>query len=182
MGSYQGADFYQCYYHEHPYPGENMIAIHRESAAAVMSDPPTKVLDLGCGCGWFETELRKQGYAGEYRGVDFADFGIRMARLNCPLENPSVFSVGDLRTWEEGSYTEDAMIVCLETLEHVEDDIGILRRFARQGRRVLLSVPTYDAQAHVRIFSPEDNLLARYEIRGKQWYVAGQVYVLGVFA
>lgn len=99
-----------------PYAPEAIRAKHAAVAQEIMAmDPrPTKILDLGCGPGWFESELRAQGYLGEYTGVDFSRFGIRMARLNCPLDRPTVFTHADVRTYEPGSSLEGALVMSID--------------------------------------------------------------------
>ena len=104
------------FFFDHPYAPEAIRAKHVAVAQEIMTmDPrPTKILDLGCGPGWFESELRAQGYLGEYVGVDFSRFGIRMARLNCPLDRPTVFTHADVRTYEPGSHLADALVMSID--------------------------------------------------------------------
>ena len=104
------------FYFSNPYAPEAIRAKHIAVAQEIlaMTPRPTKILDLGAGCGWFESELRAQGYLGEYTGVDFSRFGIRMARLNCPLDRPTVFTHADVRTYEPGPHLADALVMSID--------------------------------------------------------------------
>ena len=73
------------------------------------------------------------------------------------------------------------MLVALEVLEHIEDDVKVLKRFAVSGRRVFVSVPTYDCDSHVRCFHRDDDLGKRYGIVGRQWEQDRQMYLVGRF-
>lgn len=184
MGQLCGSEWYDTYYSNHHDP-EGMTAIHVESARAIMSEPdniPDQILDLGCGPGWFHDALRAEGYDGYYHGFDFSETAIKQARLRCPLETPSIFHRRDLTTCAVGEIDPwTAMVVALEVLEHLADDVGTLKRFARKGGRVLVSVPTYDSASHVRHFASSDDLGKRYGIRGLQWEKDRQLYLMGVF-
>lgn len=178
MGKLEPASWYDSYYQEHRDP-EGMTVIHDVVAKAIADDPPMSILDLGCGPGWFERRLRLAGYVGDYYGIDFSPTAVRHARLGCPLDAPSVFRVGDIHTAEDRP--EGAMVVALEVLEHIEDDAKAIKRFAVPGRRVFISVPTYDCDSHVRYFHKDDDLGKRYGIVGRQWEQDRQIYLMGRF-
>lgn len=186
MGRLEPASWYDAYYSSHHDP-EGMTAIHQESARAIMSEPdriPDCILDLGCGPGWFAAQLRRAGYDGLYHGHDFSETAIQQARMRCPLEEPSIFRCRDLTTYVVDDRDVDplrVMIVALEVLEHLEDDVKTLKRFARKGGRVLVSVPTYDSDSHVRHFASIDDLGKRYGIKGNQWEKDRQLYLMGTF-
>lgn len=177
MGRLEPAGWYDAYYDANRDPG-GMTVIHDVVAKTITRDPPMSIFDLGCGPGWFERRLRAFGYCGEYYGVDFSPTAIRQARLGCPLDAPSVFRTGDIHTVED---RPDAMLVALEVLEHIEDDVKALKRFTISGRRVFVSVPTYDSDSHVRWFQKDEDLGKRYGIVGHQWESSGQLYLAGRF-
>jgi 2-polyprenyl-3-methyl-5-hydroxy-6-metoxy-1,4-benzoquinol methylase len=111
------------------------------------------IFELGCGTGQLAEWLIREGY-NYMRGVDFSEVAVKMSRKRCKGE----FRVEDLRT-----YTPDEadVYICLEVLEHVQDDIGILKRIPK-GKRLILSVPTYLCRAHVRCFESEQDITERY--------------------
>ena len=179
MGRLEPASWYDDYYRANPEPG-GMTEIHEEAAKAILRAQPPAVFDLGCGPGWFHEVLRRHGYEGIYTGWDFSAESIRQARLRCPLDVSSYFSVRDLTECTPDFYPQE-MVVALEVLEHLEDDVATMKRFAAPGRRVLVSVPCYDSDSHVRFFKPSDDLGKRYGIKGEQWEVNRQLYLLGRF-
>jgi SAM-dependent methyltransferase len=101
---------------------------------------PARVLDAGCGSGRTLQELAPYG---SVSGVELdpgaaavargrGDFDVRIGRLE---ELP----------WEEGTFD---LITCLDVIEHTPDDratLAELRRVARPGAWLLLTVPAYQA-------------------------------------
>jgi SAM-dependent methyltransferase len=100
-----------------------------------------RVLDIGCGEGWFASELVRAGVS--VVGIDVAQEPLRRARARDPAL--------DLRLVDaEGPWPlEDAGFDAVwagETIEHVADTAGWLsevRRVLRPGGRLLLSTPAH---------------------------------------
>ncbi len=99
------------------------------------------VLDVGCGEGWFASELARAGV--HVVGIDVAEEPLRRARER----DPDL----DLRLMEaDGPWPmEDASLDAVwagETIEHVADTVAWLselRRVLRPGGRLLLSTPDH---------------------------------------
>jgi len=128
------------------------------NAAAVFVDVTMPVVDLGCGTGRFAELLRRNGLT-DYRGYDFAPAVVAEAQSYCPAFD---FRVADLREWEHGPELPDVVCyVLLEVLEHLDDDRDILRRLA-PGQPVVLSVPNFWSESHVRRFLQPADVFARY--------------------
>ena len=116
-----------------------------------------RVLDLGCGPGQFAQLLADRGFTG-YRGVDFSEVSIAMARQRCPgLE----FTVADLTRSDLLEAVPYDCIVTLEFLEHVEFDLDIVRRI-RPGTRFYATVPNFPFVSHVRHFTDAAAVRTRY--------------------
>jgi SAM-dependent methyltransferase len=115
------------------------------------------VLDLGCGPGQFAALLSDRGITA-YRGLDFSKKSIELAQDHCPAYEFEQADISAPGVIESLGYD---CVVSLEFLEHVEDDVGILRRIA-EGTQVLATVPNYQSAGHVRIFSNEAEVLDRY--------------------
>lgn len=135
-------------------------------ALVVQQDPPTgdrfrwvcrqlhvgpgRVLDAGCGSGAFTMFAAVQG--NEALGVSFDETANRTATVRAALLGVEgvTFRSADLRQLaalapELGRFDQ---ILCLETIEHLLDDAGLLRNLVallRPGGRLLLSSP---ARAH----------------------------------
>lgn len=116
-----------------------------------------KVLDLGCGPGQFAAMLRELGVL-KYRGIDFSKTAVESGRRVCPEYE---FQQRDLRTLRPDDFAGFNVVTCLETLEHIEDDIAVLERVP-VGARVVLSVPKHDSESHVRYFPQRHQVVDRY--------------------
>ena len=115
------------------------------------------VVELGCGSGQFASLLRDKGFR-DYLGIDFSAVAVAQATGRCPELSFEVDDVLSSRVLETRAY--DA-VVCLEVLEHVEEDRSVLERI-RPGALVFASVPNFPAAAHVRHFESEREVLDRY--------------------
>lgn len=123
------------------------------------------VVDLGCGFGPVARMLAKDDrFHGSYLGFDFSLVALSMAKKDVPDPRFS-FVQADLVRPEShhiwSGLTDHAFLVC-EVLEHIEDDYSLIRSIP-PGAAALLSVPTFDADAHVRHFVSADTVRARYE-------------------
>lgn len=110
------------------------------------------VVELGCGTGRLAPLIL--GRARTYVGIDFAPRLIREAQR---YEPRGWFVVGDLR--KEIPAAE--VYVANEVLEHLDDDVGLLRRLP-VGSVVIVSVPSFDSKSHVRWFPEQAQAAERY--------------------
>ena len=111
--------------------------------------PGAKVLDVGCGSGWFSEALAGAGFATV--GVDVADEAIRRARARCPeLEFQLAAEGGELPFAPESF---DAAWLG-EVLEHVQDGLGLLAAVERvlvAGGQLLVSTPDHGRALRLRL-------------------------------
>lgn len=130
-------------------------------AASLLPPPkdcPT-VVDMGCGTGRFAKLLCNKGYT-KYWGIDFSRVRISEARRYVPNFE---FSVADLfDKWVRGKLYKFNLFILLEVLEHVNDDRKLLSILPSDSH-VILSVPNYDSEGHVRFFENADETIRRYE-------------------
>ena len=98
------------------------------------------VLDAGCGGGGFVDHLTRQGF--QATGLDTHDVFLRVARerrfkgrfVQADLDGPLPFADGLFDT-----------TICLDVLEHVNDDTYTIRELARvTRRRLVIAVPQED--------------------------------------
>ena len=116
------------------------------------------IADFGCGPGQFA----QMAIAAKKRyvcGIDFSSEAIAWARSKNP-NHSHCFYVGDLRDASVYPMVYD-VAVCLETLEHIEDDLFVLSNF-REGCRVVISVPSFALSVHVRHFKTAVEVFDRY--------------------
>jgi SAM-dependent methyltransferase len=103
-------------------------------------EPHSRVIDVGCGSGWFAGALAAAGFA--VVGVEVAQEPVRRARARFPQAEFLVVGEHAL-PFAPGSF--DAAWLG-EALEHVADGIGLLEEVARvvvPGGRLVLSTPDH---------------------------------------
>jgi 2-polyprenyl-3-methyl-5-hydroxy-6-metoxy-1,4-benzoquinol methylase len=103
-------------------------------------EPPSRVIDVGCGSGWFSGALAAAGFS--VVGVDVAEEPVRRAAAR--HGDPEFVVVGGERLpFADGAF--DAAWLG-EVLEHVQDGLGLLAEVARvvgPGGRLVLSTPDH---------------------------------------
>lgn len=115
-----------------------------------------QAVDAGCGSGGNLALLQAHGFTVLAFEPDASARQVaeeRARRLNAPAGQLRVMpgALPDAVALPAGSAD---VVVCLDVLEHVEDDAGALRRLweaTRPGGRLVLTVP-----AHPRLFGPHD--------------------------
>ncbi len=123
-------------------------------ATAALVPEGVSLVELGCGTGRLASLLVPKVRA--YLGIDFAPACIAEARRFVP---DAAFLVADLRN----GVPEAEVYVANETLEHLDDDLALLRSLP-SGSLVILSVPSFDSAAHVRHFPERWQALDRYAL------------------
>lgn len=117
-----------------------------------------RVIDFGCGVGQF-SKLAVKNRINYILGIDFSDFAISKAKEDNPdiqfmcknLYDEDIFLMKDF----------DTAIFC-EVLEHISDDIGVISKIP-SGKRVIITLPTFNAESHVRYFLNTKEISDRYE-------------------
>ena len=122
-----------------------------------------RVIDLGCGTGHFAEMLHDELPDIGYSGWDFSEVAIKEARERCPHKG-FAFAVGDLRELDFSDETKHhpTAFVCSEVLEHIEDDIELLKKIPEDSP-ILITVPDFDDPGHVRKFSGTFDVFDRYD-------------------
>lgn len=139
-------------------PLETSSALPVYEAAADLIPDGMPVVDLGCGTGRFAELLRQRGY-GFYLGFDFASAVVAEAASYCPAFD---FAVADIRQWNHGPDLPDVCCyVLLEVLEHLDDDLDALARIPA-GSTVVLSVPNFWSESHVRRYAQPRDVFNRF--------------------
>lgn len=130
------------------------------------------VLDVGAGAGYFARDLVHHGLTREVICVDpgYAD------------DRDEPVADGILRFRREVDSTDSELALFMDVLEHVDDDVGLLRHYARllgPGHLVAITVPAFQW-----LWSDHDVFLEhrrRYSLRGLERVVgeAGLIVVQG---
>jgi SAM-dependent methyltransferase len=122
----------------------------------------TTVIDLGCGPGQFADVLAGCKWLGSYQGTDFSHEAVRIANEKFRGDKRFVFYIMDLdRPVIIHTGYPDWAYTMLNFLEHIEHDVELLDGMER-GAKMILSLPTYDAEGHVRHFNTPAEVTARY--------------------
>ncbi len=119
----------------------------REFMLAALA-PPARVLDVGCGAGWFTAELAAAGF--DVVGVEVAPEPLRRARERFG-ELEFVLAGEDELPFASRSFDG---VWLGEVLEHVQDGIGLLAELARvlvPGGRLALSTPDHGLRLRLRL-------------------------------
>lgn len=146
-----------------------------------------KVLDLGCGMGYFTELLSGQGF--DVFGIDIDFQNIRYAKSI--LNEKLLVGCATKVPFREGCFD---IVVCSEVLEHVKDDQCVLDeiyRISRDGAIILITAPCTegifgstikriahgeDAEVHVRDGYPTSVLKEKIERAGIK--INGVVYTM----
>lgn len=115
-------------------------------------DPSRRILDFGCGTGMMLEHLARYGTA---EGVEASEEAISFCRAR-GLERVQRLEHGRL-PFEDGAFD---LVTALDVIEHVEDDLGLLRdlrRVARPGGTLLLTVPAFPF-----MWGPQDEISHHY--------------------
>ncbi|KGP71255.1 class I SAM-dependent methyltransferase [Pontibacillus yanchengensis] len=162
MGEEKGADYYDKHINRFLAPLETSpwkdLYVEVLSYLSSSEDMGT-IIDLGCGTGRLARLLVNHGYT-DYFGIDFSKNAIQEATAYVP---EATFVMGDLydRYILEIIQTYRTFII-LEVLEHLERDREVIASLPK-GSRVIISVPNFDNESHVRTFSNIEAIEERYE-------------------
>lgn len=99
------------------------------------------LLDVGCASGYMLSQIQKTFPEKEYSGVDIYDKAIRFAKQKYPSIRFKVASADKL-PFEEGEFD---LIICYETIEHVEDPTSSLKEMKRVLKKGGLLVLAMDS-------------------------------------
>ena len=171
MGKEQQAKYYdEIYSVSKSYTGSYRVSHYLPTWALVMQlldkHAPFKeprLLDIGCGTGQF-AEFLVEHKEINYTGLDFSKEAINLAQERDYSKikgiKPPLFIHTDINeqfVWDEKF---DAYTI-METLEHIENDTEIVSRIP-EGAFVIITVPTFDDEGHVRFFKTKEEVLKRY--------------------
>jgi 2-polyprenyl-3-methyl-5-hydroxy-6-metoxy-1,4-benzoquinol methylase len=156
-------NYFERLWSELPDSPPEHFALRRQFMLGTLS-PPARVLDVGCGAGWFAAELTRAGFS--VVGADVAEEPLRRARARSPAARFVLASQGEL-PFAAASF--DAAWLG-EVVEHVQDVVGLLEEVARvvvPGGGLALSTPDHgwrrrlalglSARAFERHFEPRSD-------------------------
>jgi SAM-dependent methyltransferase len=142
-------------HNRHPWEHARAAFFDRQVLRVFGREMPCRVLDVGCGDGWFGRQLLGRLPAGsELVGWDIALDDERLEIFSADL--PDGMSL--TRAEPPGDFD---LILCMDVIEHVPDDLALLSdlsgRFLRPGGHLLVTVPAWQG-----LFSKHDLALRHY--------------------
>ena len=114
------------------------------------------IIELGSGTGQFAKYIIDNGF-NYVLGIDFSETGIELCQKRCPNVK---FICEDLYNVNLLAFDYNT-ILSLETMEHINGDLEVISKIKR-GSKVIISVPSFDGDSHVRFFNNRDEVLDRY--------------------
>jgi SAM-dependent methyltransferase len=159
MGSYRDSIYYDKAYVDNPkyncpYYESRYFELWKECIKLIDFDK--SILEVGCGTGQFKDMLMKYGFSNKYKGFDFSKEAINIC-------NDKRCVVGDARNDSMYKYNKQEQIVCFEVLEHLKDDVEVIRKW-KKGVDVIITLPCFNDAAHVRYFLSIAEICNRYEL------------------
>jgi arsenite methyltransferase len=126
---------------EQAYQKRDMIRRRRHVREALAARPGERILDVGCGPGFYARELLDEvGPGGSIVAVDASPDMLALARHRCAGHDNVTFGEGDAAALPVDDAAFDAAL-CVQVMEYVPDTVGALRemhRALRPGGRVLV--------------------------------------------
>lgn len=136
-----------------------------------------RILEIGCGVGQFAQMMsdKYDDIVEEYLGIDFSGVGCEETKKKLTRENYQVMQ-GDISGGKKfftvimnsrWLKTKFDVVVALETLEHLQDDVGVLESIsdtvAISKAHLIATVPDFDSNAHVRLFRSDEEIKEHYK-------------------
>lgn len=151
------------------------LRVYDEAARCIANAAP--VVDLGCGTGRFLHRMIEGSHYASLTGIDFSPAALAESEeylrgvLGAGFSDRVSLELCDLREWEpERDRHGRTVYTCLEVLEHLEDDLGLVRRLPA-GHEFVFSVPNYLSAAHQRAFGSLSEVFGRFDslLRIRRW-------------
>jgi SAM-dependent methyltransferase len=117
-------------------------------AETCLQKKPARILDLGCGPGFYSQRLAQQGHS--CVGIDFSPASIAHAKAQAAQADLSIdYTCGDIRTADYGDGFDLAMMIFGEFNVFSKDDtqqlLGNIHEALKPGGCILLEPQTYEA-------------------------------------
>ena len=144
-------------YHKH-YTKRLDYDLWKQSLTWIKEIDNPNVFEIACGCGQFANMLFDNSIRA-YAGIDFSNIAISMAKEN-NKEHADLFYVGNvLKSERLDAYYN--IVIMFEALEHIECDLDLLNRI-KKNSTLILSVPNFPSESHVRYFESKEDIVKRY--------------------
>jgi 2-polyprenyl-3-methyl-5-hydroxy-6-metoxy-1,4-benzoquinol methylase len=142
--------------------------------------PPARILDAGCGRGQFAFALHRRWPSAQIVGVDFdPDLVAHCDRIASRLRTPGALRFERRTLPDELNATFD-LVVCVDVLEHIDDDQGFLQcLYAATAPRgtLVLHTPSTPQRRYLSEFEEQhDHVRDGYDMEGLRTLILGAGY------
>lgn len=145
-------------YVRHPWEISRRDVMFRLLKSSKIKFPVKRIVDIGGGDAFIINEIYKQNLAEEYFTIDTAYSPEIISQLKANYgENPIQY-VQNLENYlTDFSSEENVLFLCMDVLEHLENEDEILNHLTHKNNYFLFAVPAFQS-----VFSNHDVLLGHY--------------------
>lgn len=145
-------------YNRHPWETSRKNVLHTFLKQSVISFPIDRIVDIGSGDAYVIHTLVEKKYAKEYFAIDTAYTPEVIAQLKENNNNSNVIYVQSINDYLENYPKEgQTLFLCMDVLEHLEDEKIILDNLENKNNYYFFAVPAFQS-----VFSSHDVLLGHY--------------------
>lgn len=135
---------------------------------------PKKILDAGCGRGFYAHGVSQLSFPSEIQGIDITDEYAQKAKAFCTDKRVTI-QKADIYNLPFTSHYFD-FIICSEVLEHLTYDVRALRELKRVLKKGGILVVTVPHSNYPFLWDPLNWVLERtihWHIPGSIWWLSG---------
>ena len=146
-------------YNRHPWETSRKNVLHTFLKQAKIKFPVDRIVDIGSGDAYVIHTLVEKKMAKRYFAIDIAYTPEVVAQLKENNNNSEVIYVQNLQEYLEKYPSDEAtLFLCMDVLEHVEDERIILDNLqTKENNTYFFAVPAFQS-----VFSSHDVLLGHY--------------------
>ncbi len=149
----------QNLYHRHPWEVSRRNVLFDFLKQSEINFPVKRIVDIGGGDGYIINALAEKNLAKEYYAIDTAYNDALIQQFKENYSDDKVTYLNNLEEYFKNySTTEDTLYLCMDVLEHLENEKEILEHFMTvKSAYFFFAVPAFQS-----VFSYHDELLGHY--------------------
>lgn len=145
-------------YQRHPWEISRRDVLFRLLKSSNIKFPVKRIVDIGGGDAFIINEIYKQNLAEEYFTIDTAYSSEIISQLKDNYGENPIHYVQNLMDYLSDFQTEEnVLFLCMDVLEHLENENEILNHLTQKNNYFLFAVPAFQS-----VFSNHDVLLGHY--------------------
>ena len=145
-------------YNRHPWEISRRDVLFRLLKSSKIKFPVKRIVDIGGGDAFIINEIYKQNLAEDYVTIDTAYSSEIISQLKVNYGDNPIQYVQSLTDYLANFPTEEnVLFLCMDVLEHLENENEILNHLSQKNNYFLFAVPAFQS-----VFSNHDVLLGHY--------------------